>query len=446
MSQFMDLMMGQQSLLMSLATARAAEEPVGPVANQPMILPQPLSVPVAQQDAWDVDAISRDASEGEPLPGEGSVEAELTSHHSESEMEVGVDESLWSLVERATRHLGIEWPAVDQPRWSLFESPSAQGQQSFLKARGLAELYSKAAERPPRKLPCKPAPLGAYYTQRTENHFLFCFQPLWDELAALVKDLPDYPSLSLRTELGLIAQLLFKLAQLNARAQGRSIASLVVARRQLWLSLPCWMPQLHRGTHLAQRWRRCCNAQLRLEKHHSSWPRYGRVGLSSPSAHKNISGVGHHHSTSRAQGVLRPPRRVQQRAANFQLGNRSAQGGALEEVVGNTPVALAKHLADGRSQSSPEEPRQLLTHPYAALGLKSKRGSDSPRAAYSKLPGGWAYTPACAEAYRQLCYKAQPIPVPDGNIPYLDGYFLFQGTGVASATYRSGMYSWNAAY
>lgn len=27
-----------------------------------------------------------------------------------------------------------------------------------------------------------------------------------------------------------------KLAQLNARAQGRSIASLVVARRQLWLS------------------------------------------------------------------------------------------------------------------------------------------------------------------------------------------------------------------
>ncbi|MGH0171296.1 UNVERIFIED_CONTAM: hypothetical protein FKN15_003018 [Acipenser sinensis] len=93
MSQFMDLMMGQQSLLMSLATARAAEEPVGPVANQPMILPQPLSVPVAQQDAWDVDAISRDASEGEPLHGEDSVEAELTSHHSESEMEVGVDDS-----------------------------------------------------------------------------------------------------------------------------------------------------------------------------------------------------------------------------------------------------------------------------------------------------------------------------------------------------------------
>ncbi|RXM33165.1 hypothetical protein EOD39_15282 [Acipenser ruthenus] len=74
MSQFMDLMMGQQSLLMSLATARAAEEPVRPAVNQPIILPQPLSVPVAQQDAWDVDAISRDASEGEPLHGEDSVE------------------------------------------------------------------------------------------------------------------------------------------------------------------------------------------------------------------------------------------------------------------------------------------------------------------------------------------------------------------------------------
>ncbi|MGH0148838.1 UNVERIFIED_CONTAM: hypothetical protein FKN15_013998 [Acipenser sinensis] len=96
-----------------------------------MVLPQPLSVPVAQQDAWDVDAISRDASEGEPLPGEDSVEAELASHHSQSEMEVlDVDDSLWSLVERATRHLGIEWPVVDQPRQSLFESPSAQTQQS----------------------------------------------------------------------------------------------------------------------------------------------------------------------------------------------------------------------------------------------------------------------------------------------------------------------------
>ncbi|MGH0120006.1 UNVERIFIED_CONTAM: hypothetical protein FKN15_061124 [Acipenser sinensis] len=54
--------------------------------------------------------------------------------------------------------------------------------------------------------------------------------------AALLRDLPECPSVALRTELGAIAQLLVKLAQLNARAQGRSIAPLVVARRQLWLS------------------------------------------------------------------------------------------------------------------------------------------------------------------------------------------------------------------
>ncbi|MGH0166003.1 UNVERIFIED_CONTAM: hypothetical protein FKN15_064018 [Acipenser sinensis] len=181
---------GEDVPVLLVATARATDEPVGPVANQPMVLPQPLSVPVAQQDAWDVDAISRDASEGEPLPREGSVEAELTSHHSESEMEVGVDDSLWSLVERATRHLGIEWPAVDKPRRSLFESPSAQGQQF-------------------RTLPAFPDFIKA----------------------ALVKDLPDYPLVSLRTELGLIAQLLVKVAQPYARALGRSIVSLVVARR-----------------------------------------------------------------------------------------------------------------------------------------------------------------------------------------------------------------------
>ncbi|MGH0127971.1 UNVERIFIED_CONTAM: hypothetical protein FKN15_064381 [Acipenser sinensis] len=54
--------------------------------------------------------------------------------------------------------------------------------------------------------------------------------------ASLVKDLPEHPSASLRAELALVAQFLVKIAQLNARAQGRSIASLVVARRQLWLS------------------------------------------------------------------------------------------------------------------------------------------------------------------------------------------------------------------
>ncbi|MGH0121037.1 UNVERIFIED_CONTAM: hypothetical protein FKN15_049412 [Acipenser sinensis] len=279
MSQFMDLMMGQQSLLMSLATARAADEPVGPVANQPMVLPQRLSIPVAQQDAWDMDAISRDASEGEPLPGEGSVEAELTSHHSESEMEVGVDESSLSLVERATHHLGIEWPAVDQPRRSLFESSSAQGQQSrtlpafpdFIKEgaseAGLASFppvdaafaalvgtptlsgLAKDPACPNNQCRITEVHLKRGYSAATEAVRLSNLASLLSVYqAALVKDLPDYPSVSLRTELGLIAQLLVKLAQLNVRAQGRSIASLVVARRQLWLSqalvIPRWTPRV----------------------------------------------------------------------------------------------------------------------------------------------------------------------------------------------------------
>ncbi|MGH0136502.1 UNVERIFIED_CONTAM: hypothetical protein FKN15_007904 [Acipenser sinensis] len=292
MSQFMDMMMGQQSLLMSLATARAADEPVRPVTNQPMVLPQPLSVPVAQQDAWDVDAISRDASEGEPLPGEDSVEAELASHHSESEMEVlDVDDSLWSLVEQVTRHLGIEWPAIEQPRRSLFESPSAQSQQSrvllafpdFIKE--VQSTWGKPASAPATSHKASAftmqgaseaglasfPPVGAAFAalvktptlskltrdpacpnkqcRITEVHLRKGYSAATEAVrlsnvasllsvyqAALVKDLPEYPSVSLRTELGLIAQLLVKLAQLNARAKGRSIASLVVARRQLWLS------------------------------------------------------------------------------------------------------------------------------------------------------------------------------------------------------------------
>ncbi|MGH0127491.1 UNVERIFIED_CONTAM: hypothetical protein FKN15_046826 [Acipenser sinensis] len=257
MSQFMDLMMGQQSLLMSLVTARAAEEPGRPVVNQPIILPQPLSVPVAQQDAWDVDAISRDASE----------------------------------VERATRHLGLEWPATEEPRRSLFESPLAQGQQSrtlpafpdFVKEvqstwgtpastpatshKAAAFTMQGASEAGLASFP----PVGAAFAalvksptlsglvkdptcpnkqcRITEVHLKRGYSAATEAVrlsnlasllsvyqAALIKDLPDYPSVSLRAELGLIAQLLVKLAQLNARAQGRSIASLVVARRQLWLS------------------------------------------------------------------------------------------------------------------------------------------------------------------------------------------------------------------
>ncbi|MGH0171316.1 UNVERIFIED_CONTAM: hypothetical protein FKN15_060840 [Acipenser sinensis] len=33
--------------------------------------------------------------------------------------------------------------------------------------------------------------------------------------------------------------------------------------------------------------------------------------------------------------------------------------------------------------------------------------------------------------------KLSQYLLPDGNVPYLDGYFLFQETGVASATDRS---------
>ncbi|MGH0159818.1 UNVERIFIED_CONTAM: hypothetical protein FKN15_038205 [Acipenser sinensis] len=219
---------------------------------------------MSQSDAWDVDAISRDASKGEPLPGEGSVEAELTSHHSESETEVGVDDSLWSLVEQATRHLGIEWPAADQPRRSLFESPLAQGQQSrtlpafsdFIKE--VQSTWGTPASTPASSPLVKSPTLSGLaedpacpnnqcrimevhlkrgYSAATEAVRLSNLASLLSVYqAALVKDLPDYPSVSLRTELGLIAQLLVKLAQLNARAQGRSIVSLVVARRQLWLS------------------------------------------------------------------------------------------------------------------------------------------------------------------------------------------------------------------
>ncbi|MGH0118165.1 UNVERIFIED_CONTAM: hypothetical protein FKN15_044467 [Acipenser sinensis] len=255
MSQFMDLMMGQQSLLMSLATARAADEPVGPVANQPMVLPHPLPIPVAQQDAWDVDAISRDASEGEPLHGEDSVEAELTSHHSESEMEVGVDDSLWSLVERATRHLGIQWPAAEQPRGSLFESPF--GTRMLLAFPDFIKEVQSTWETPA-SAPATSRKAASFTMQGASEAGLASFPPVGAAFTALVKslsglakdptcpnkqcrttevhlkrgysaateavrlsNLANYPSVSLRAELGLIAQLLVKLAQLNAPFQAK---------------------------------------------------------------------------------------------------------------------------------------------------------------------------------------------------------------------------------
>ncbi|MGH0120342.1 UNVERIFIED_CONTAM: hypothetical protein FKN15_064802 [Acipenser sinensis] len=128
MSQFMEVMMGQQSLLMSL-TNRAP--PAEPVASHSAFQPQPLAVPVVQQPqgVWDIDVISRDASEGEPLLEEDSPGTDLASQHSEHDSEpeaLDTSDPLWSLVERATRHLGIEWQAVELPRRSLFESPSVR--------------------------------------------------------------------------------------------------------------------------------------------------------------------------------------------------------------------------------------------------------------------------------------------------------------------------------
>ncbi|MGH0144912.1 UNVERIFIED_CONTAM: hypothetical protein FKN15_019345 [Acipenser sinensis] len=111
---------------------RAPEQFTGPVANQPVAPPQPplaVSLPLQPQD-WDINAISRDASD--ILEGD-SIEAEVASQHldqvAESEV-MDTDDPLWSVVDRATRHLGIDWPGTELPRRSLFELPSAQSHQS----------------------------------------------------------------------------------------------------------------------------------------------------------------------------------------------------------------------------------------------------------------------------------------------------------------------------
>ncbi|MGH0169746.1 UNVERIFIED_CONTAM: hypothetical protein FKN15_057412 [Acipenser sinensis] len=128
-------MMGQQSILMSLANVvpPVPEQLTGPIASQPVVPPQPalvVALPVQPLKEWDIDAVSRDASD--ILEGE-SIEAKVASQHSEQDIELQVletDDLTWSVVERATRHLGIEWPMVELPWRSLFESPSAQPHQS----------------------------------------------------------------------------------------------------------------------------------------------------------------------------------------------------------------------------------------------------------------------------------------------------------------------------
>ncbi|MGH0163620.1 UNVERIFIED_CONTAM: hypothetical protein FKN15_045396 [Acipenser sinensis] len=292
MSQFMEVMMGQQSLLMTLANVvpRAPELPTGPIAGQPVV---PPPVPHDQpQEVWDVDAVSRDASDAEPLFEEGT-EPEVTSQHSEQDDPEVLDtnDPMWSVVERAARHLSVDWPASEPTRRSLFELPSAQPLQSrilpafpdFIK-----EVQSTWGA--PASTPATSRKASAFTMHGASEAGLASFPPVGAAFAALVKaptlsglakdpscpnrqcriteahlkkgyaaateavrlsnvasllmvyqamllrDLPECPSAALRTELGTIAQLLIKLAQLNAQAQGRSIASLVVARRQLWLS------------------------------------------------------------------------------------------------------------------------------------------------------------------------------------------------------------------
>ncbi|MGH0170266.1 UNVERIFIED_CONTAM: hypothetical protein FKN15_058565 [Acipenser sinensis] len=267
------------------------EQLTGPIASQPVAPPQPapvVALPVQPQREWDIDAVSRDASD--VLEGE-SIEAEVASQHSEQDIELEVldtDDPTWSVVERATRHLGIKWPMAELPRRSLFESPSAQPHQSrilpafpdFIK-----EVQSTWGA--PASAPATSRKASAFSMQGASEAGLASFPPVDAAFAALVKtptlsgltkdpacpnkqcrttevhlkkgyaaateavrlsnvaslltvyqaalirDLPECPSAALRSELGMVSQLLVKLAQLNAQAQGRSIASLVVARRQL---------------------------------------------------------------------------------------------------------------------------------------------------------------------------------------------------------------------
>ncbi|MGH0150824.1 UNVERIFIED_CONTAM: hypothetical protein FKN15_018700 [Acipenser sinensis] len=264
--------------------------PTEPVAGQPVV---PPPVPHVQpQEVWDVDAVSRDASDAEPLFKEGT-EPEVASQHSEQDDPEVLDtnDPMWSVVERAARHLGVDWPASEPTRRSLFELPSAHTLQSrilpafpdFIKEvqstwgapastpatsrkaaafnmhgaseAGLASFppvgaafaalvkaptlsgLAKDPSCPNRQCRITEAHLKKGYAAATEAVRLSNVASLLTVYqAALLRDLPECPSAALRTELGTVAQLLVKLAQLNARAQGRSIASLVVARRQLWLS------------------------------------------------------------------------------------------------------------------------------------------------------------------------------------------------------------------
>ncbi|MGH0187147.1 UNVERIFIED_CONTAM: hypothetical protein FKN15_023820 [Acipenser sinensis] len=395
MSQFMDVMMAQQSLLMSL-TSRAP--PAEPLASQPALQPQPLAVPVVQQPqgVWDVDAISRDASEGEPLFEEDSVETDLASQHSEQDTEseaLDTSDPLWSLVERATRHLGIEWPAMELPRRSMFELPSVWSSlprtlpafPDFIKEgaseAGLASFppvdaaFAALVKTPTLSGLVKDPACPNKQCRTTEIHLKKGYLAATEAVrlpnvasllsvyqVSLVKDLPEHPSASLRAELALVAQLLVKIAQLNAWAQGRSIAFLVVARRQLWVSQarvqePDKAPLLDAPITPGHTFGPAVEEMLQCSV--KAWEASQQMAKMWP--HKPFQ-PRHHRSTSHCQGVQRPLPQAQQRAVNLHFQDRSAEGGALEVVAGHALGALATPLANQPSQNSPEITRQLLFH------------------------------------------------------------------------------------
>ncbi|MGH0117946.1 UNVERIFIED_CONTAM: hypothetical protein FKN15_042721 [Acipenser sinensis] len=254
MSQFMDVMMGQQSLLMSL-TSRAS--PAESLASHSAFQPQPLVVPVVQQPqgVWDVDAISMDASEGESLmtwhPSTPSTT--LSRRRWTPVIPCGhwwkLSGKPWNYLNGGTVHLGAiasspansrkasafamqgaseaglaSFPPVDAAFAALVKTPTLSG---LVKDPTCPNKQCRTTE-----IHLKKGYLAATEAVRLSNvaSLLSVYQ------ASLVKDLPEHASASLRAELALVAQFLVKIAQLNARAQGRSIASLVVARRQLWLS------------------------------------------------------------------------------------------------------------------------------------------------------------------------------------------------------------------
>ncbi|MGH0160069.1 UNVERIFIED_CONTAM: hypothetical protein FKN15_053968 [Acipenser sinensis] len=129
------------------------------------------------------------------------------------------------------------------------------------------------------------------------------------------------------------------------------------------------MLRYHWGTRLAQRLRRCSNAPSRHVRRHSSWQKCGQANPSSQGDHRRASGAGHRRSSRRNHGAVKPPLWVYQHAANPRLQDRSVEGGALEEVADRVLVALARPLVSERSLSSPEKPRQPLTHPYTVPQL-----------------------------------------------------------------------------